>query len=418
MTAALPPMVLRGVDRAAFAAAFALRLRAAGILVDVTAIEGFTRALSVCAPDSRKRLYWVARIALMRRLSELESFDAGFAAVFDDVVLGLDPVARRAPRVTLPGDDDVLAAVPAGAGEESDGAGLPWHTLPTVVDTASGTDSDVAVPLRLPSDLEELADIPFEQLDADRLALLSGWLESALATWPTRRSRRLVYHRAGRRVALRATLAQARRTGWEPITLVCSRATRKPRPVVMLCDVSQSMQAHSTAYLHLMRAAALTTNAEVFAFATSLTRLTAVLAHRSPEVAIELATATVTDRFAGTRIASNMRALLGSRHGGALRGAIVIVASDGWDSDDPAELGAAMARLHRRAHCIIWMNPRAAAPGFEPLTGAMAAALPYCDELLPADTIRALADVVAAIGRAGSRHASSKGSRGRTGGSG
>ncbi len=411
MNAPSSPILLRGIDRAAFAAAFALRLRSAGIPVDVTAIEAFTRALCVRVPDSRARLYWVARIALVRRRSELESFDDVFAAVFDDVVLGLDPVARRQPRVSGPGDDDVLAALPAREAEESDGGGLPWLTLPTVVDTARSSDCDVAVPQRLPSDLEELADTPFEDLDADRLALLSGWLESALATWPSRRSRRLAYHRAGQRVAMRATLAQARRTGWEPVELVRSRATRKPRGVVMLCDVSQSMQAHSTAYLHLMRAAAVTTNAEVFAFATSLTRLTAVLAHRSPEVAIEQATATVTDRFAGTRIASNLRALLASHHGGALRGAIVIVASDGWDSEDPSELGAAMARLHRRAHCIIWMNPRAASPGFEPLAGAMAAALPYCDELLPADTIRALADVVAAIGRAGSRHASSTGSR-------
>ena len=88
----------------------------------------------------------------------------------------------------------------------------------------------------------------------------------------------------------------------------------------MLCDVSQSMQAHSTAYLHLMRAAVLSADAEVFAFGTSLTRLTPVIAHRSPSVAIEQATAKVSDRFGGTRIASNLRALLASHHGGAPAG--------------------------------------------------------------------------------------------------
>jgi uncharacterized protein with von Willebrand factor type A (vWA) domain len=108
----------------------------------------------------------------------------------------------------------------------------------------------------------------------------------------------------------------------------------------------------------------------------------------------------VNDRFGGTRIASNLRALLASHHGGATRGAVVIIASDGWDSDDPAALAAVMARLRRRAHRVIWMNPRAAAPGFEPLVGAMAAALPHCDELLPAHNLRALAGVIAAIGRA------------------
>ncbi len=136
----------------------------------------------------------------------------------------------------------------------------------------------------------------------------------------------------------------------------------------------------------------------MFAFATTLTRLTAVLAHRSPRVAIEQATAAVVDRFGGTRIATNVRALLSSRHGNAVRGAIVVVGSDGWDSDPPEELAAAMARLRRRAWRIIWMNPRAGAPGFEPKVAGMAAALPYCDELRPADTFRSLLGVVEAIG--------------------
>jgi hypothetical protein len=157
------------------------------------------------------------------------------------------------------------------------------------------------------------------------------------------------------------------------------------------------MEGYAAAYFHLMRAVALTADAEVFAFATTLTRLTSVLACRSATEAIQQATEKVTDRFGGTRIASNVRALLNSRHSGATRGAIVIIASDGWDSDAPDQLAKAMARLHRRAHQVLWLNPRAAAPGFAPLVGAMAAALPYCDHLLPAHSVRALADVVDAI---------------------
>jgi uncharacterized protein with von Willebrand factor type A (vWA) domain len=175
------------------------------------------------------------------------------------------------------------------------------------------------------------------------------------------------------------------------------RPTDKPRRVVMLCDVSQSMQAHAPAYLHMMRALALAADAEVFAFATSLTRLTAVLGHTSAAAAIEQATEKVTDRFGGTRIATNVQALLSSHHGGATRGAIVLVGSDGWDSDPPEAMAAAMARLRRRAHRVIWMNPRASAPGFEPRVAGMAAALPYCDELLPADTFRSLRHVIGQI---------------------
>lgn len=393
--------MLRGIDRAAFATAFALRLRVAGIPVGFTNMESFTRALGACRLDSYARLYWAARISLVRQHGDLDLFDAVFAAVFDDAILSLDPVARRQPLTSGGTDDDVHSSVPATAGADGpDEAGLPWITLPSMADIGENSDSEIGVPELLPSDLEALADIPFDDLDPADLALLSGWLASALQNWPTRRSRRLAWHPSGRRIAMRATLARARRTGWESIELVRSRPTRKLRRVVMLCDVSQSMQAYSTAYLHLLRAAVLGTDAEVFAFGTSLTRLTPVIAHRSPSVAIEQATAKVSDRFGGTRIASNLRALLASHHGGATRGAVVIVASDGWDSDDPAELAAVMARLHRRAHRIVWINPRAASPGFEPLVGAMAAALPYCHELLPAHNIRALADVITALGRA------------------
>jgi hypothetical protein len=177
------------------------------------------------------------------------------------------------------------------------------------------------------------------------------------------------------------------------------RAVRKRRRVLMLCDVSQSMQAQATAYFHLMRALALVANAEVFAFATGLTRLTAVLSHKSAAVAIEQATAKVTDRFGGTRIASNLRALLSSHHGNLARGAIVIIASDGWDSDPAEELAAQMARLRHRAHRVIWINPRVSAPGFEPRVSTMAAALPHCHELLPADTFRSLQQVIDVITR-------------------
>lgn len=253
------------------------------------------------------------------------------------------------------------------------------------------------MPERLPSDAESVADTPFDALDPAELALLDEWLVSALRRWPKRRSRRLSPHHAGSRVGLRQTMARARRTGFEPIDLVRTKAVRRPRRMVMLCDVSQSMQHHAAAYLHLMRAVVMATDAEVFAFSTSLTRLTAVLTHHSPEIAIEQATLKVADRFGGTRIATNLRWLLSSWHGDSCRGAIVVVASDGWDSDPPATLAAAMARLRRRAYRVVWLNPRLSAPGFAPLVGGMVAALPYCDTVLPADTIRALSDVVAAI---------------------
>jgi uncharacterized protein with von Willebrand factor type A (vWA) domain len=357
------------------------------------------RALAAAPLDSRSSLYWAARICLVRRQSDLAPFDAIFAAIFDES-LGIDSHARSQPPRAVR-NQDVLASIAGALSSAEEGDGLPWATLPRVTSTTEAETGGLAFPERLPSTLEGLADTPFDQLDAVQLALLSGWLEAAVASWPTRRTRRQSAHHAGRRTALRPTLARARRSGWEPIELVRTRPVRKHRRVVMVCDVSQSMQGYAAAYLHLMRAVALTTDAEVFAFATTLTRLTSVLVYKSPHMAMQQSSEKVADRFGGTRIASNIRALLASRHGGATRGAIVIIASDGWDSDPPDELAKVMARLHRRAYQVLWLNPRAAAPDFAPLVGGFSAALPYCDFVLPAHDIRALGDVVSAIVRAG-----------------
>jgi uncharacterized protein len=408
-----PAVLLRGVDRSAFAVSFVARLRSRGVSAGFTAIDDFVQALAASPPQTQAQLYWTARVCLVRRQAELAAFDAVFAAVFDDAVLSMDPNARRRPVDQAPTTaDDRQLSVPKANDEPEDGAGLPWVTLPPAVDSAEDSISELSVPERLPGELAALADVPFEQLSPREMDQLGRWLETAVRAWPTRRSRRLAIDRGGHRIALRPTIARSRRTGWEAVELVCAKPVDKPRRVVMLCDVSQSMQAQAAAYFHLMRALALTADAEVFAFATSLTRLTTVLAHRSAEVAIDLASAKVVDRFGGTRIATNLQALLASHHGAAVRGAIVIVGSDGWDSDRPEQLAAAMARLRRRAYRVIWMNPRASAPGFEPRVASMAAAMPYCDELLPADTFASLARVIAEIS------VSSRASRGSRAGTG
>jgi len=391
-------MLLRGVDRASFATAFAVRLRKHGVPVGLTGVEDFTRAMVASPPESMSRLYWAARIALVRQQSELAAFDTVFNAVFAQADFMTNQPAQRAPGPS-PKPDDAYTSVPKRVGDPAEGSGLPWVTLPPVVSSSSDPEASTGVPERLPSELEGLADLPFEQLSEAEMQLLGGWLEAALLTWPTRRSRRRAAGRPGRHIALRATIARSRRTGWEPLELVRVHPVRTPRKVVMLCDVSQSMQPQIAAYFHLMRALTVVAGGEAFAFATSLTRLTSVLRNKSLAQAIEQATDKVTDRFGGTRIAASVNALLSSHHGDAVRGGIVVVGSDGWDSEPPGQMAVAMARLHRRAYRVIWMNPRMAAPGFAPLVGAMAAALPFCDELLAANDFRALAAVAAELGR-------------------
>ncbi|WP_406118670.1 vWA domain-containing protein [Streptomyces sp. NBC_00989] len=392
--------LLPAVDRAAFATALAARLREHGVSVGLTGTRDFVDALAAAPPRTRTSLYWTARVTLVRDRPDLARFDDVFDAVFGQSVLALDPNARRNGRSAGANGEDSAGADSSG-GDPVGGSGLPWVTLPPAVDSAEHRENRAltTMPERLPSELAAAVDTPFGELDAEQAELLGRWLEARLRDWPVRRTRRHTVRASGHRVAIRETVARARRTGWEPVRLVRSGPVDRPRRVVVLCDVSRSMQAQAVAYLHLMRALVLTTHAEVFAFATSLTRLTTVLAHRSAQEAFGEATERVADRFGGTRIAHCLGTLLTSHHGGTLRGAVVLIASDGWDGDPPHQLATAMARLRRRAHTVIWLNPRAAAPGFAPRTTTMTAALPYVDLLLPADSFGALLRVPGEIAR-------------------
>ncbi|MEV8544773.1 VWA domain-containing protein [Streptomyces sp. NPDC051572] len=395
--------LLPAVDRAAFATALAARLREHGVSVGLTGTRDFVDALAAAPPRTRTSLYWTARVTLVRDRPDLARFDDVFDAVFGQSVLALDPNARRDGH-GAGADGRDRAGAGAHPGAAAGGSGLPWVTLPPAVDGAEHrAERALTMPERLPSELAAAVDTPFGELDAGQAELLGRLLEARLREWPVRRTRRYAVRASGHRVAIRETVARARRTGWEPVRLVKAGPVDRPRRVVVLCDVSRSMQAQAVACLHLMRALTLTTHAEVFAFATSLTRLTTVLAHHSAQEAFDEATDRVADRFGGTRIAHCLSTLLASHHGGTLRGAVVLVASDGWDGDPPHRLDTVMARLRRRAHTVIWLNPRAAAPGFAPRTTTMAAALPYVDLLLPADSFGALLRVPGEVARLGRR---------------
>lgn len=370
------------VDVAALATALCVRLRGAGVDVSQSAAAEFARAVEVLPPTTRDRLYWAARLTLVRRHADLAGFDVVFADVFGDRAAPSDPDAHR----THP------APVPQGATRFAVGhGGTPAPGTPGALVAGAATAQDAAtvhdVPDPRPSSGSASDARPFDPFDAERLRALRPWLDEILAE--PRRTRRHRLHPSGRRIALRETISRSRRTGWEPVRTVRTRPVLRARRVVVICDVSRSMLPFADECLHLMRASAVRgwsgiggrTGTEVFAFSTTLTRLTAVLAHRSAGAALAHANAAVTDRFGGTHIAGSLRALLGSHHGSTLRGAIVVIVSDGWDSDPPDDLAAVMGRLHRRAHRVIWLNPRASAPGYRPLVGSMAAALPHIDRM-------------------------------------
>ncbi|MFF0533165.1 VWA domain-containing protein [Nocardia amikacinitolerans] len=389
-------VLLRGVDLAAFAVAVVARLRRGGVAVAPSGPALYVQALRRMVPRSRTDLYWATRLTLVDRVQDLAAFDAVFATVFADAVLGADPPSRT--RGLPPGHATAPGA--GGRGQPRHGGEVPWATLGSVADASGSTDRGAALPDVLPSRFAARAREPFARFDPDDLRTIGTWLEQAAALWPQRSSRRYESHPHGKRIDFRATMNNSRRTGWESAVLVRTRPRRRRRRIVLICDVSRSMQPYATIYLHLMRAAMLRRSPdrpEVFAFSTSLTRLTSVLAHRSPDVAVARANEKVVDRYGGTHIGRCLGALLATPSGNAVRGAVVVIASDGWDSDTPDVLARAMARIRRRAWRVIWLNPRAGDPRFAPTTGAMAAALPFCDIMMPAHTLAGIEAFVRAL---------------------
>jgi len=396
------PLLFRGVDLAAFATALVARLRSAGVSVSASGPGSFVQALQHLAPQTTSALYWAARLTLVDRMEDLGAFDAVLGEVFGSI----QPGDTRNPEsvlqiagLTTPVSPAAGTVQPAGSPSKAGAEKLPWVTR-TTPDRDGATDAGVLLPDLLPSRIAALADESFDQFDARDLRLLGSWLEASLQSWPRRRSLRFESSPHGKRIDLRATMNASRRTGWESVRLARTRPRRRPRRVVMVCDVSRSMQPYAAIYLHLMRATALRRariRPEVFAFSTSLTRLTPVLSHRSAEVALERANEKVADRYGGTFIGRSLAALLKPPHGNALRGAVVIIASDGWDSDPPEVLEHALIRVRRRAKLLVWLNPRAAQREFQPLTGSMTAALPHCDLFLPANSLTSLRELLFAL---------------------
>jgi uncharacterized protein len=217
---------------------------------------------------------------------------------------------------------------------------------------------------------------------------------------PERKRRRTRRSPIGRQLDMRATLRRSHRTGGDPVERIRRLNTVRPRRLVLLADISGSMEPYARAYLQLLHSAVGGANAETFVFATRLTRLTRQLRIRNPNVALQRAAAAAPDWSGGTRLGDALKAFNdGWGRRGLARGAVLLIVSDGWDAGDPALVAEQMARLSRLAHKVVWVNPRKQSTSFQPLAGAMAAALPHIDDFVSGHSAMAMGEVIAAIGR-------------------
>ncbi|HLV59365.1 MAG TPA: VWA domain-containing protein [Natronosporangium sp.] len=386
-------------DLATVAARFGAALRERGLPVGPERCQRFAAAAQATAAATTEALYHCALATLVSDPEHVAELRRVFQLVFGGAA---DPAGGRGQAGDRP------SAPPPTAPRTRPRPGTPARTAgvqPLVADRADGGDEP---PRQVPhpafaTAAERLASRDFAELTDSELAELVAAMRRLRLALPLRPSRRTTAGPRGR-VDLRASLRQARRTGGHPVRLRRRWPRQRPRRLVVLCDISGSMAPYARALLQLLYCAAGGAEAEVFTFATRLTRLTRTLARVSPAAALERAGRAAPDWSGGTRIGESLKRFIDSYGArGMARQAVVLIVSDGWDTGDPAVVGRQMSRLSRLAYRIVWANPRSATPGFQPLAGGMAAAWPYCDTVVSAHRLDALGDLLDAIaGRAGS----------------
>ncbi len=360
----------------------------------------FAEALTLVRPITRRRLYWTARSALVTDSAQVPAFDAVFFSVFGSREASATLAGEDLRRVAAPHDsrpvEDRTSELPAPVAAEPQGSAV--STTPSG-DHGERDDREVAVPM-VASAEEVLRGKRFDALEPSELADVHRLMAQLRIATPTRWTRREQRSRHGERIDMRRTLRGSLRTAGDPIRLARRRRRIVPRRIVMILDISGSMEPYARAYLQFLTCASGSgPHAEAFVFATGLTRLTRALGSGNPQRAIQRAVAAAPDWSSGTRIGEALKTF-NDLHGrrGMARGAVVVILSDGWERGDPALVGREMERLARLAYRIVWVNPRVAASGFSPQAGGMAAALPHCDALVSGHSLRALDEVIDAIG--------------------
>ena len=352
---------------------FARALRGSGVAVGSGDVLTYVAAMQALDPTDLQDLYWAGRTTMVTRRDQLPVYDRVFRRFF----LGEDDALPEQLRLAIRAQVD----------------SQPVLELPA---TEPGTGPEEEREARLglmASDAEILRTKSFAACTPEELAALRRIMRRIRLTPPRRRSRRTVRARAGRAPDLRRTVRETLRAHGEPSELYWRGRRLRTRPVVLILDVSGSMADYSRSLLQFAystrRAAP---RVEVFCFGTRLTRLTRELEHRRPDDALERAAAAVFDWEGGTRIGDSLTAFVrdwGRRSG--CRGGIVVICSDGLDRGDPAVLAAAMERLARLSHRVVWLNPhKGHDPGFRPTTLGMMVAAPHVDLLLSGHDLRSL----------------------------
>jgi uncharacterized protein len=382
-------------DLAELSARFGAELRRAGLPVGPGRSERFATAVTLVRPETNRDLF---NCALATLVSSKDQADM-LRAVFTEVFGALDEPGR--PPGTSAAPEPSGSPPPAELGHGPTTARMHTEILRAVDKNGDEPESAASEEISQPylgSAIERLSGTDFAELSAAELAELAAAMREMTLAVPPRRSRRRNRRPGGRRTDVRSTLRQARRTGGHAFRLIGEVPAVRPRRLVVLCDISGSMEPYARAMIQLLYCAAGGANAEVFTFATRLTRLTKELARTTPAMAIARAAQAAPDWNGGTRLGAALKEF-NDRYGrrGMARGAVVLIISDGWDTGDPELVRQEMERLSLVAFRIVWMNPRTKSASYEPLAGGMAAAWPFCDAVVSGHSLQAVGRLAAAL---------------------
>jgi uncharacterized protein with von Willebrand factor type A (vWA) domain len=358
--------------------AFGRVLRRAGIDVHPGRMIDVVEALGHVNVAARDEVYHTCRTLFVHAPDQIPAFDRAFDAFWRAGGPAAAVAPRTESRATVTSVETLLGN-PAGASSED----------PAYNDATAG---DVA--LKTWSDRAGLASKDFAECTADEQSRIAGALAALRWTPGTRRTRRWIRGK-GPRIDIRRAVAASRRTGGDVATLPRRRRRTTPRPLVVLCDVSGSMERYSRMLLLFSHALVKRRpHVEAFVFSTELTRVTRQLRRPRPDAALAAMSSAVAGWSGGTRIGASLRSFHQRWARQVLNGGpVVLLISDGWDRGEPADLRREVARLQRSCHRLVWLNPLLGTRDYAPLTRGLQAALPFVDDFLPARTLTNFADL-------------------------
>jgi uncharacterized protein with von Willebrand factor type A (vWA) domain len=352
---------------------FGRLLRRAGLDVDPGQTTTFVRALRLLGLDDQRDVRVAGRTIFVRRAEDQAIYDAAFD-LFWRRPGGLGRLSGQLPRIRQSEDRGTLRG----------GPGQP--------DGPASEENVATVRPRMASARELLRTADFAALTPEESREAQAMLAALRPRLAMRRGRRRRLQRSGHRPAARFMLRRALAAGGEALRWRWLRRVQRPRPMVLICDISGSMERYSRFMLrfaHALRRSG--APVEVFVFATRLTRITRQLKLRTADAALRRVAESVVDWSGGTRIGECLRELNQRWVRRTVRsGAVVLLVSDGWERGDPALLAREMATLQRSCYRLIWLDPLASRPGFEPATVGLRAALPYIDDLVPCGSVISL----------------------------